>query len=333
MKKVKNYIEADLAKKKIARYKYWSVKDEGGITICTSDENNPDKKTFAEVLNKIVKDNVDAEVQIRFGTSDQSSRQNQPLFIKINEKIEWVEPEDDSVSINGVPHRVDKNGNVNINLKTPVVNEPKIEKAIPIDTFRQEIDMRLEGIRREHELKEEKWKIEMQNKLMEQTLKFREMMLAERESRLSEREQNINAQENNLTQKEQEIQSNVVGYLKQVPSALGAIIKEFTKPKKDGLGKSKEKPQKERKAAEFTIEEDESTIVEESYTDIDEEIAKYEAQENEEEINETSSEEDSAIEFEEEFKPTSAQNKSSPPLIEDSEKENPNDDYSLPTNY
>lgn len=286
MKKVKNYIDHELAKKKIARYKYWSIKDEAGITICTSDENNPDKKSFEEVLKKIMKDNVDAEIQVRYGTSDQSSRQNPPLFIKINEQIEWIEPVDDTVSINGVPHKVDKQGNVNINLTTPSVQEqPSVEKAIPIDAFRQEIDIRLDGIRREYEIKEEKWKIEMQNKLMEQTLQFREMMLADRENRIREREQNITNQEQRLAEKENEIKEDVVGYLKQVPKALGTIIKEFTKTKKDGLGKTKEeKPQPVRKAAEFTIEEDENPVEAEKFTmeEIDKEIAKFEQQEQEE---------------------------------------------------
>jgi len=301
MKKVKNYIDADLAKKKIARYKYWSVKDEAGITICTSEENNPDQKSFEDTLKKIMKDNVDAEIQVRYGTSDQSSRQNPPLFIKINEKIEWVEPAEDTVSINGINHPVDKNGNVNINLTSPKVHEqPQVEKAVPIDTFRQEIDIRLDGIRREYEIKEEKWKIEMQNKLMEQTLQFREMMLADRENRLREREQNITNQEQKLVEKENEIKGDVVGYLKQVPKALGTIIKEFTKTKKDGLGKSKEeKPQPVRKAAEFTIEEDELPIEEEQFSvaEIDKEIAKFE-QEQAERFQEEGEEETEFIEDE-----------------------------------
>lgn len=284
MKKVKNYIEPGLAKKKIARYKYWSIKDESGITICTSEENNPDKKSFAEVLRQIMKDNVDVEVQIRYGTSDQSSRQNPPLFIKINEQIEWVEPEEETVSINGIPHQVDKNGNVNINLTTPKVQEqPRVEKAVPIDTLRQEIDMRVHGLRREYEIKEEKWKIEMQNKLMEQTIKFRELMLVDREAQLSAREQKITEKENNLDEKQKEMQGDVVGYLKQVPRALGAIIKEFTKSDNDSLGKTKEeKPKPVRKPAEFTIEDDEEPIADEVFTDeqIDEEIAKYEQEEN-----------------------------------------------------
>ncbi len=67
MKKVKTYIDPDLAKKKIARYKYWSVKDETGVTICTSDENNPDNKSFADILKQVNKDNIDAEIQVRYG--------------------------------------------------------------------------------------------------------------------------------------------------------------------------------------------------------------------------------------------------------------------------
>lgn len=287
MKKVKNYIEHELAKKKIARYKYWSIKDENGVTICASDENNPDKKTFEEVLKDVMKANVDAEVQVRYGTSEQSSRQNPPYFIKVNEEIEWVEPEsDDTVSINGVPHKVDKKGNVNINFTPPTSKESEVAKAVPIDTIRQELDVRLEGIQKEYELKEEKMKAETQNLLMEQTLKFREMMLAEREARLLEREQNISNKEQKLDNKEKEMRGDVVSYLKQVPSALGAIFKEFAKPKKEGLGKSNDTPKKKRKKAEFTIEEDEIDEV------VENEITKYEEMEEEAEQRQESMEED-----------------------------------------
>ena len=110
MKKVKNYIAPDLAKKKLARYQFWSVKDENGIMICSVNENNPDGKTFSEVLDKIIEDNVDAEVQIKYGTNEQSARQNPPFFIKINEDIEWLDPEpEENITLNGVPHKVDKN--------------------------------------------------------------------------------------------------------------------------------------------------------------------------------------------------------------------------------
>lgn len=293
-KKVKNYIDAPLAKKKIERYKYWSIKDESGVTICSSEENNPDNKSFSEILDQIMKDNVDAEIQIRYGTSEQSSRQNPPFFLTINEEIEWIEPEDDeTVSINGVPHKLDKNGNVNINLTSSpatISKEQPTEQVNHYDTIRKEMEMQLEGIRREHTLKEERMKLDMQNKLMEQTLKFRELMLAEREARLAEREQGISQQEQHLSNKEKEIRSDLVGYIKQVPSALGAIIKEFTNPDK-GLGKSKEEhpPKKERQKADFTVEDEEdeeeiavAEVIEDddfSQEDIDEEIAKYEQEE------------------------------------------------------
>jgi hypothetical protein len=335
MKKVKTYIDPDLAKKKIARYKYWSVKDETGVTICTSDENNPDNKSFADILKQVNKDNIDAEIQVRYGTSEPSARQNPPIFIKINEEIEWVEPEEETVSINGVPHPVDKNGNVNINFRTPATNPLQTEKAVPIDTIRQELEIQLEGIRREHALKEEKWAIDVQNKLMEQTLKFREMMLAERESRLLEREQTISQEENHISKKKQEIQSDVASYLKQVPSALGAIIKEFSTSKKSGLGKSTEKPRKERKAADFTIEDEETPIQEEesvevSQEEIEQEITKYEEQEQQEQEHtfensntiEEPEHENNDIEFEELTPSTNQQNKSSPEINNPEEKDN-----------
>ena len=79
MKRVKNYITTDLAKKKIARYKFWSIKDENGITITSSDDDK-ETRSFSDILDKIISDNVDAEVQVKFGTNEQSSRQNNPLF-------------------------------------------------------------------------------------------------------------------------------------------------------------------------------------------------------------------------------------------------------------
>ena len=65
-------MDPDLAKKKVARYQYWTIKDENGITICSSDDNNPDNKSFAEVLDKIMVDKVDVEVQVKYGTSEQT---------------------------------------------------------------------------------------------------------------------------------------------------------------------------------------------------------------------------------------------------------------------
>ncbi len=258
MKKIKNYIDSDLAKRKIARYKYWSIKDENGITIVSSDDN-PEGQSFGDFLDKVISDNVDAEVQVKYGTNEQSSRQNPPFFIQINQEIEWIDPEEDeSVRINGVPHKVDKNGNVNINLTTPEKPQiPVIERA-NIDTFRQEMEIQLSGLKKEYELKEEKWQIDMSNKLMEQTLKFKEMMLSEREARIAEREAVLHQKETELSDKEANIQDDVKGYLKQVPNALGGFIKDWIKQgahqKEPSLGKTKPVLPKERKEVQFEIE-------------------------------------------------------------------------------
>jgi len=277
MKRVKNYIDADLAKKKLARYKYWSIKDENGITIHSVDDNNPDNKAFAEVLDKIIADNVDAEIQIKYGTNEQSARQNPPFFIKVNEAIEWIEPEpEDTVNINGVSHKVDKNGNVNINLTTPQpAKEPEIHQAIPYTTFRDEMDVQLKGLRNEYELKEEKMKVELQNRMMEQTLKFKEMLLAERESRVAEREQVVGQAEYVIDERQNEINGDVKTYLKGVPSALGGLLKDFIKDsaKPKGLGRAEKKPKK-RNEVKFSFAEQETTeeTPEEVEQDLEQEV-------------------------------------------------------------
>ncbi len=266
MKKVKNYIEPELAKKKVARYSYWSIKDDQGITFCSSEENNPDGKSFEELLDKIIKDKVDAEIQIKYGTNELSARNNPPFFIKVDETIEWLEPEpDDTVSINGVPHKVDKNGNVNINLTTPEQKAaPKVEMLN--DVFRQEMEQQLSGLRKEYEVKEEKWSNDMHNKLAEQNLGFKEMLLGERENRISDREQQIAIKEQEILEKEEAIRDNMKGYLKQAPAVLGAVFKELIKPavtKASNLGTAekqeketqKEKPKRTKVA--FEIQEDE----------------------------------------------------------------------------
>ena len=281
MRKVKNYIESDLAKRKITRYKYWSIKDENGITIVSSDDN-PEGKSFSELLDKIISDNVDVEVQVKYGTNEQSSRQNPPMFVRINQDIEWIDPveeEPEEVRINGVAHKVDKNGNVNINLATPVQSEsePKVETA-NIDYFRQEMEMQLSGIRREHELKEEKMKVDLQNKLFEQTLTFKEMMLKDREAKILEKEQALAAQEALYEQRKQEIQSDLKGYLKQVPTVLGGLLKEFILKKDDlpvGEAKSEEpktEESKPRRKVNFTIEEEpeEAEIINDKNSEVDE---------------------------------------------------------------
>ena len=288
MKKIKNYIESDLAKKKISRYKFWAIKDEGGITIATSEDDS--SKSFGEHLDEIIELNVDAEVQIKFGVNEQSARQNNPIFVKINETIEWVEPEDEEVKINGVPHKVDKNGNVNINLTTPEMPTPERVEFVQQDNI--DFEIQLKGIKQEFELRDEKREIEMQNKLYEQTLKFKEMLLSERESRIAEREQILAQQESELTDKEVELQGNLKGILKQVPSVLGGIIKEFiTEPKASALGNVDEenetpKPKKEKPQTkvEFSFEEeDEEEEFEEAFED--EETEEQESEESTETNN------------------------------------------------
>lgn len=258
MKRIKNYIEAELAKKKIARYKYWSIKDENGITIVSS-EDEVEGRNFGEMLNKIISDNVDAEVQIKYGTNEQSSRQNPPLFIRVNETIEWIEPEEETVQINGVAHKLDKNGNVNINLSNPNQEEKREHGAVQIDTFRQELEMQLQGIRREHELKEERWQMDMHNKLLEQNIKFKEMLLAERETRCKEREEALAVQEAQLTEKEKEISEDVKGYVKQIPNALGGVIKDWIKSgakEKPLSGTKKKREPKKRNRVKFDIKQE-----------------------------------------------------------------------------
>lgn len=281
MKKIKNYIESELAKKKISRYKFWAIKDDSGITIATSEDDS--SKSFEEHLDEIIELNVDAEVQIKFGVNEQSARQNNPIFVRINETIEWVEPEDEEVKINGVPHKVDKNGNVNINLTTQH-DSPASERVEFVQQDNIDFEIQLKGIKQEFELRDEKREIEMQNKLYEQTLKFKEMLLSERESRISEREQIIAQQESELVDKETELQGNLKGILKQVPSVLGGLIKEFiVEPKAAALGDvpeeaPKPKNTKPQSKVEFTIEEDEEEFEE----DFEEDLNESESEEGEE---------------------------------------------------
>ncbi|WP_438712316.1 hypothetical protein ACSTS3_10460 [Aquimarina muelleri] len=278
MKKIKNYIAPDLAKKKIARYKYWNIKDESGISI-TSSEDITDGRSFGEVIDGIIGDNVDAEVQVKFGTNEQSSRQNAPIFIRINETIEWVEPEEDeSIKINGVPHRVDKNGNVNISLNTPQAETPIIES--PNDIIRQEMEIQLEGLRKESELKEKRYQSDLHNKLAEQTLKFKEMMLSDREARIAEREQDIATKEAILEEKEAEMGNQLKGYVKLIPSTLGGVVTEWLKSnpfgkKTTGLGTTENKPKrtpKPQNPVQFSID-DETPEPEEFSEDIEIDIS------------------------------------------------------------
>ncbi|UZO79744.1 hypothetical protein NBT05_12375 [Aquimarina sp. ERC-38] len=293
MKKVKNYIPTDLAKKKVTRYKYWCIKDETGIIITSSEDENQEL-SFSEILDKIIADNVDAEVQVKFGTSEQNSRLNAPLFIRINEEIEWVEPEEDEeVKVNGIPHKVDKNGNVNINFQPPKVETPIVENTS--DTIRQEMEIQLEGLRKENELKEQRYQSDLHNKLAEQTLKFKELMLNERESRLRERESAIAEQEARLEERSFEMQDTLKGYARHVPGVLGSLIKEYVgvkNGKASSLGdtnkKKKIKPPITRNKVNFSFveEEPEPTEGDTDYDNLqdievyDEEVIKVDETEN-----------------------------------------------------
>ncbi|GAA4276286.1 hypothetical protein [Aquimarina mytili] len=292
MKKVKNYIAPDLAKKKIARYKYWNIKDESGISI-TSSEDITDGRSFGEVLDNIIADNVDAEVQVKFGTNEQSSRQNAPIFIRVNETIEWVEPEEEeTIKINGVPHKLDKNGNVNINLSTPQVETPIIES--PNDVIRQEMELQLEGLRKESELKEQRYQADLHNKLAEQTLKFKEMMLSDREARIAEREQDLATKEAILEEKETEMSDQLKGYVKLIPSTLGGVVTEWLKSnpfgtKTTGLGTTENKPKripKPRNPVKFSIDNDtpepEEPIIDKGFDLTDDELFNIEVNDAEE---------------------------------------------------
>ncbi|MBL4898802.1 MAG: hypothetical protein JKX76_04025, partial [Colwellia sp.] len=229
------------------------------------------------------------EVQIKYGTNEQSARQNPPFFIKINEEIDWVEPEaEEMVKINGVPHKLDKHGNVNINLTTPAPEpapESKVIQAEPF-AFKDELDMQLTGLRNEYELKNEGMKQDMHNKLIEQNIKFKEMLLSERENRLNEREHSLALAEQSMDEKQREIQDDVKGYLKVIPNALGGMVKDWIKhsaknPEK-GLGSTdnpEEKPRK-RSKVKFSIESEPQHNQDDLDQEIEEEIAKYEEQEH-----------------------------------------------------
>ncbi len=266
MKKTKNYLLPELAKTKISRYRYWNIKDEHGITITSSDDVDEDT-TFDATLDNIINQNVDAEVQVRFGINEPSSRHNPPYFIRINQEVEWVDPEEsETVSINGVSYPADKNGNVNINLKSPMADQanniqrPIIEQESAAQ-LRLEMDMQLQGLRREQELKDEKHQLiqqlkderlqmtqelkdqrhsmEMQQALAQQKLEIKEMLLDQRETAIAEKEQNLAIKEQELDEKEEEITKDLKGYLKHVPNALGGVIKDFFKDEDDGGDKDK----------------------------------------------------------------------------------------------
>ena len=227
MKKVKNYIDPEQAKKKLQRYNYWSIKDENGILICSSNENNPDGRSFSEILDKILEDNVDAEIQIRVGPNEHSSRQNHPFFIRVNENIQWVDPEESQgVSVNGVRQLPDRSGRLNINLQTGDENQ-KIERAEEYFNVKDLMESRLDGLREENRINEQRLLQEMQNKLSEQNLRFQEMLIQKREEELSKKAQQLEERQAELQKREQQIQQELKSYLKQVPNVLGSLLKQW----------------------------------------------------------------------------------------------------------
>ncbi len=303
MKQVKNYLDPDVAKRKIARFQFWSIKDESGVIICSATQNNPGKKSFDEMLEQIVEEDIDAEVQIRYGSNEQSSRNNPPFFIKINDNIEWINPEpDEKVTVNGIPQKPNRNSNVNINLSTPKAEQPETPD------WRNEMEIQLKGLRQEYELKNEQTRLEMQNKILEQTMQFKNMLLEQKENELRQREAGLDEREAELEERITEIQDNLKGYFKEIPSALAGLFRDFIKKdgeKENGLGGTSGEPKnegaKKRTPVEFRIKQekdgngdikeeqeangDENKDKNENDFDEDEieaEIAKYEAMEENE---------------------------------------------------
>ena len=268
MKKVKNYITAEMAKKKISKYAFWSIRDQAGIVICDSNRED-NKKSFDELIDESFENQVDKEISIKYGTTDNSARHNPPTFIKITEDVEWIDPEPDAeVSINGVPHKLDKNGNVNINLKS---DNPTIEQ-IPTDYLREEFDVKLAGLRQESENKEQQIRMEMQNQNELQTIRFREMMVEEKEASILEREQQLEEREEIMKHREDEMAETLTGYMSVGTKALGGLItKWISGNKSEGLGGTKneeqqKQPPREETKFDFTIreEDEEGDLVEQT---------------------------------------------------------------------
>ena len=85
MSEEKYYITIERAKVQIPRYKFWTIRDQQGIIIYRSDE--VDDRSFSEMLDQVIKENVDPEISFKFGTTDNSARHNTPYFIKLNDDI------------------------------------------------------------------------------------------------------------------------------------------------------------------------------------------------------------------------------------------------------
>lgn len=52
------------------------------------------ERSFSEMLDQIIKGNVDHEISFKFGTTDNSARHNMPYFIKLNEDIPMMKVND-----------------------------------------------------------------------------------------------------------------------------------------------------------------------------------------------------------------------------------------------
>ena len=110
--------------------------------------------------------------------------------------------------------------------------------------------------------------------------------MSERENRLNEREHTLVLAEQSLDEKQREIQDDVKGYLKVIPSALGGMVKDWIKDSAkspgSGLGstdKEQEKPRK-RSKVKFSIEPEPNHNTDNLDHEIEEELAKYEMQEH-----------------------------------------------------
>jgi len=88
MSEEKYYVTLERAKVQIPRYEFWTIRDQQGVVIYRSDKIG--EKTFAEMLDQVIEDNVDPEISFRFGTTENSSRHNIPHFMKLNENLDMM---------------------------------------------------------------------------------------------------------------------------------------------------------------------------------------------------------------------------------------------------
>ena len=186
MKRIKNYISVDLAKRKVGRYKYWEIRDQDQGIIYRSDDVD---KSFEELLDEIVESNADHEVSVKFGTSDGAARHRSLLFIKINEDVDYVDPpQREVVTIGGVPYPIDQNGKVDYK---PPVSEVQQAEHIPLNGFREELQSQLGALQQQNEIDRKQSDFELQMKLEEQRMEFKSMLMDNEMKKLEERERNV----------------------------------------------------------------------------------------------------------------------------------------------